>query len=241
MKPRIVTILFLTGLMAAAWAQQGGLVNGLRGEAPLAAEPAALPMPKMINDDQRRARAYPMQPPVIPHQVENYQVDRQFNKCMNCHGRDRVQDADGIDGERGVRHPVDGMRWPIGEDEEHAGDHEERRERGQRAQQPAPHAGQPFDVEHRGQANAPSDRRRGGASARCYRARTVAPSPDADLAADLVLALSLADAADALTVPRFRARDLQVSTKPDATPVTIWDPRQAAPASADVAPLDAHR
>ena len=41
--------------------------------------------------------------------------------------------------------------------------------------------------------------------------------------ADLRYALELADAADALTVPRFRATDLRVDTKPDLTPVTDAD------------------
>jgi histidinol-phosphatase len=41
--------------------------------------------------------------------------------------------------------------------------------------------------------------------------------------ADLVYALALADAADALTLPRFRAADLRVETKPDLTPVTDAD------------------
>jgi histidinol-phosphatase len=41
--------------------------------------------------------------------------------------------------------------------------------------------------------------------------------------ADLAYALELADAADALTLPRFRASDLQVQTKPDLTPVTDAD------------------
>lgn len=40
---------------------------------------------------------------------------------------------------------------------------------------------------------------------------------------DLVLALALADAADAISLGRFRARDLVVETKPDATPVTEAD------------------
>jgi histidinol-phosphatase len=41
--------------------------------------------------------------------------------------------------------------------------------------------------------------------------------------ADLRFALELADAADALTLPRFRAVDLRVETKPDSTPVTDAD------------------
>jgi histidinol-phosphatase len=41
--------------------------------------------------------------------------------------------------------------------------------------------------------------------------------------ADLAYALELADAADAVTLPRFRAADLHVETKPDLTPVTDAD------------------
>ncbi|GAA3843279.1 histidinol-phosphatase [Saccharothrix violaceirubra] len=40
---------------------------------------------------------------------------------------------------------------------------------------------------------------------------------------DLTLALRLADAADAITTTRFRARDLVVERKPDRTPVTDAD------------------
>jgi histidinol-phosphatase len=45
-------------------------------------------------------------------------------------------------------------------------------------------------------------------------------SPDDD---DLTLALLLADIADAITMPRFRAVDLAIETKPDLTPVTESD------------------
>jgi histidinol-phosphatase len=40
---------------------------------------------------------------------------------------------------------------------------------------------------------------------------------------DLALALQLADAADAITLERFRAQDLAVSSKPDLTPVSDAD------------------
>ena len=45
-------------------------------------------------------------------------------------------------------------------------------------------------------------------------------SPHAD---DLALALELADLADAVSLSRFRAADLEVHTKPDRTPVTEAD------------------
>jgi histidinol-phosphatase len=49
------------------------------------------------------------------------------------------------------------------------------------------------------------------------------PEPPPSLADDLSLALGLADVADAVTMPRFRARDLLVETKTDLTPVTEAD------------------
>jgi histidinol-phosphatase len=47
--------------------------------------------------------------------------------------------------------------------------------------------------------------------------------PENSLDADLAFALSLADAADAISADRFRALDLQITTKPDRTPVTDAD------------------
>jgi histidinol-phosphatase len=44
-----------------------------------------------------------------------------------------------------------------------------------------------------------------------------------DLAQHLELAHDLADRADTITMPRFRARDLEVTTKPDLTPVSEAD------------------
>ena len=70
-----------------------GLQHGLRGTAPLDAEPVPPQFPKIVNDDQRKTRNYPMQPPLIPHQIDNYQLDLRFNKCMDCHGRTRTQES----------------------------------------------------------------------------------------------------------------------------------------------------
>lgn len=49
------------------------------------------------------------------------------------------------------------------------------------------------------------------------------PPVAADLRADLALALRLADAADAQSLPRFDAADLRISTKPDRSHVTDAD------------------
>jgi histidinol-phosphatase len=51
----------------------------------------------------------------------------------------------------------------------------------------------------------------------------VSPDTTRFTSPDLALALELADAADAITLRRFRAADLVVETKPDRTPVTEAD------------------
>lgn len=47
--------------------------------------------------------------------------------------------------------------------------------------------------------------------------------PEFSLDSDLAFALELADTADAISADRFRALDLEVTTKPDRTPVTDAD------------------
>jgi cytochrome c-type protein NapB len=34
-----------------------------------------------------------MQPPTIPHAIDNYQIDRFANRCLMCHARSRAGDA----------------------------------------------------------------------------------------------------------------------------------------------------
>jgi histidinol-phosphatase len=63
--------------------------------------------------------------------------------------------------------------------------------------------------------------RRHGLRHRARGAGAVVGSPPID--ADLAFALELADVADEITLPRFRASDLVVESKPDLTPVTEVD------------------
>ena len=59
----------------------------LRRHVPIDVEVAPLEMARVENFDIRRGRAYPMQPPTIPHSVDGYQVDLNSNRCMVCHAR----------------------------------------------------------------------------------------------------------------------------------------------------------
>ncbi|WP_350335957.1 nitrate reductase cytochrome c-type subunit [Coralliovum pocilloporae] len=50
-------------------------------------------IPKVVNSDLRQVRNYPEQPPLIPHKTDNYQVDKNVNKCMTCHSRTAVGES----------------------------------------------------------------------------------------------------------------------------------------------------
>jgi cytochrome c-type protein NapB len=65
----------------------GAGLDALRRGAPLDQEIAPPPMARVENVDIKRNRAYPMQPPTIPHTIDNYQIDRNSNRCMLCHAR----------------------------------------------------------------------------------------------------------------------------------------------------------
>jgi nitrate reductase (cytochrome), electron transfer subunit len=51
------------------------------------------PLQNSDNTDVRRARTYAMQPPVIPHKIDGYQLDRNANRCMFCHTRVRTSQS----------------------------------------------------------------------------------------------------------------------------------------------------
>jgi cytochrome c-type protein NapB len=76
------------GLGASLAVAQDGTVRDLRGEVPLTEETDPPPVYKEINDDLRRARNYPEQPPVIPHNIRDYPITLNANKCLTCHTRE---------------------------------------------------------------------------------------------------------------------------------------------------------
>lgn len=87
---RLLTAL-LIGLHALA-AGAADTTDRMRG-APIAETTKPPPIVNPDNSDIRRARNYSMQPPVIPHKVEGYQVDKNANRCMFCHARTRTQES----------------------------------------------------------------------------------------------------------------------------------------------------
>ena len=83
---RYAIAIALTTVAVAAFAADAPIAT-LRGPTPLTEQGAAPAMAKVSNEDLRRSRNYPEQPPTIPHHIRGYQIDMNANKCMSCHSR----------------------------------------------------------------------------------------------------------------------------------------------------------
>ncbi len=90
-------LLILTGVLGwQAYAQESNskeAIANARGNHAVNIEPKAPPIQPVENTDIKQKRAYPMQPPLVPHKTDNYQVDRMANKCLSCHSRKRTQES----------------------------------------------------------------------------------------------------------------------------------------------------
>lgn len=68
-------------------------VATLRGEVNIDDQKIPESIAKMNNKDIKQGRNYPMQPPVIPHKIRNYEVNLNSNKCMSCHSRKHTEES----------------------------------------------------------------------------------------------------------------------------------------------------
>ena len=88
MKRLLIALILAAPALAAAQ-----MTDRMRGPTPLdqTTQPPTLVNPD--NSDVRRSRNYAMQPPVVPHKIEGYQLDKNANRCMMCHARTRTQES----------------------------------------------------------------------------------------------------------------------------------------------------
>jgi len=88
-------LVLIVALVAAGWP------NTVPAEEPfdtlrrwaIDSEPTPPKMANVENKDLRRARNYPEQPPTIPHDIRDYQIDLNTNKCLTCHSRAAVEQS----------------------------------------------------------------------------------------------------------------------------------------------------
>ena len=82
----------------------GGL-ESLRGATELNVEDDPAPLHNPPRDGNSVDRNYVHQPPLIPHQVRDYQVDINSNKCLSCHAWSQTKESQAV--RVGVTHFVD--------------------------------------------------------------------------------------------------------------------------------------
>jgi cytochrome c-type protein NapB len=87
MRPLLAALLALAA--ALAWAEP--MVDAMRGPTPILEATQPPRLSNSVNDDNRMPRNFALQPPVIPHRVDGYQIDRNFNKCLDCHARGKTE------------------------------------------------------------------------------------------------------------------------------------------------------
>jgi len=71
-----------------AWAEL--IIDAMRGATPILQATQPPRMANEVNDDIRQPRNFAQQPPVIPHRVNGYQIDKNFNKCLDCHAHTKT-------------------------------------------------------------------------------------------------------------------------------------------------------
>lgn len=90
---RLVSMLLMlnTGMAWTPAAIAETFYDSARGPTPIMQATKPPVLGNAVNDDVRRTRNYTWQPPTIPHRVDGYQVDKNFNKCMDCHSRTKAE------------------------------------------------------------------------------------------------------------------------------------------------------
>lgn len=86
----LATVIVALGLGLTSLSAQE-FVATLRGDVALEDQTTAPTMAPEVNKDLRQVRNYPEQPPLIPHKIENYRIDKNSNKCLTCHSRTAVE------------------------------------------------------------------------------------------------------------------------------------------------------
>ena len=87
----LATLVLLASLAQATEHFPPGHMDRLRGPTPITQESSPPPLSNPDESSGRRERSYAMQPPVIPHKIDGYQVDLRANRCMFCHARTRTE------------------------------------------------------------------------------------------------------------------------------------------------------
>lgn len=85
----LISALAASALVLTAGIALAQSVDSLRG----AAVDEHVPVEEVFHQNEgRENRAFRQQPPIIPHSIEQYQIDLKANRCLSCHDWTRAGD-----------------------------------------------------------------------------------------------------------------------------------------------------
>ncbi len=94
---RFIPALALAGAVLLSWAggavAQQEVVESLRGNTAINETSRNDTMFRPERDQQLIQRDFQKQPPLIPHSIKGYNITQNFNKCMDCHSRERAEET----------------------------------------------------------------------------------------------------------------------------------------------------
>jgi len=76
---------FLLLCLVAVTGQAAADVSSLRGVSEIPVTGDAPEMQRFINDKENIARTFEQQPPLVPHDNDDYTISLKENKCLDCH------------------------------------------------------------------------------------------------------------------------------------------------------------
>ncbi|MBF0294823.1 MAG: nitrate reductase cytochrome c-type subunit [Magnetococcales bacterium] len=86
-----LAVLLIGGGSGMAMAENGE-VRGLRGQVPLNGADQAAEPSRWMPDSHGLPRNFLQQPPLVPHQIDNYKIDMRQNKCLTCHSWSKARE-----------------------------------------------------------------------------------------------------------------------------------------------------
>jgi cytochrome c-type protein NapB len=86
----VASALLLLGV-AGASAQER--LESLRGDVSIESLSKLGAMFRPERDQELIPRNFQKQPPLIPHSIKGYNITQNFNKCMDCHSKERAEES----------------------------------------------------------------------------------------------------------------------------------------------------
>ncbi len=89
----ILLLVAIIGIAVADERPDPPAPDGLRAGGTFSQTLDAPPIARVVEKRGRMERNWPEQPPVIPHSIRDYQVDKRHNRCLDCHSREAAPRA----------------------------------------------------------------------------------------------------------------------------------------------------